>query len=98
MLPEPDPTAPTSSTTTYAVQVSIHNSLPILEEIVSLTEFDEEEKIKKEVDRRRMRLGASRPEILKAEVGREIWESSTVSLVSSNHPLVIFLLLVAVSV
>lgn len=78
VLPEPDATAPTSITTTYVVQVAVHNSLPTLEEIVSLTEIDKEEKVKKEVDRRRMRLGASRPEKIKAEVVREIWDSSAV--------------------
>ena len=69
--------------TTYAVQVSVYNSLPTLEEIVTLTEADEEEKIRKEVDRRRMGLGVSRPEEIKVEVGREVWETSTVSCVSS---------------
>ncbi|KAF8504124.1 TPR-like protein [Gautieria morchelliformis] len=88
VLPEPDPTAPTS-TTTYAVQDSIHNSLPTLEEIVSLIERDEEEKIKKEVERRRMRLGAGRPEKIKLDVGREVWDASTLpSLYNEllNHP------------
>lgn len=80
------------------MQVSIHNSLPTLEEIVSLTEMDEEETIKKEVDRRRMRLGASRPEKIKVEVRWEIWESSTVSPASSYLQFFICVLSVAVSV
>jgi superkiller protein 3 len=87
VLPEPDATTPTSTTTAYVVQVAIHNSLPTLEEIVSLTEADEEEKIDKEVERRRMRLGASRPEKIKVEVGLEVWSSSAVrSVVLSVHP------------
>ena len=78
MLPEPEPTAPTS-TTIYNIQTAIHNSLPILEEVISLTEKTEEERIKKEVDKRRMRLGSGRPEQIKKEVSKEVWENSNVS-------------------
>jgi superkiller protein 3 len=52
--------------------------LPIFEEIVTLTERLEEEKIKKEVEKRRMRLGAPRPEQIKNEVAREVWDASEV--------------------
>jgi len=76
-LPPPDPANPTA-TTTLAIQEAVHNSLPVLEEIITLTEQDEEETLKKEVDKRRMRLGASGPEELRKEVGREIWGSSNV--------------------
>jgi len=77
MLPEPDPTAP-ASTTTFAIQTAVHNTLPTLEEVISLTEKDEEERIKKEVDKRRMRLGSGRPEQIKKDVSREVWENSKV--------------------
>ncbi|KAG8892140.1 Superkiller protein 3, partial [Tulasnella sp. 403] len=56
-LPPPEPTAPTS-TTTYAIQSAIQNSLPILEELVSMEEKREERFINSEVDKRRMRLNA----------------------------------------
>ncbi|KDQ10122.1 hypothetical protein BOTBODRAFT_164222 [Botryobasidium botryosum FD-172 SS1] len=87
-LPTPDPTAPTA-TTTYAAQEAIHKSLPILEEIVSLSEKGEEERIEQEVKRRRQRIGAGRPEEVRAEVGREVWSVSTLpSLYNEilNHP------------
>ena len=70
-LPPPDLTNPTG-TTTMTIQMAIQDSLPVIEEIVSLAEKDEEEMIKKEVDKRRMRLGASGPEQLRREVGREV--------------------------
>ncbi|KAF8513017.1 TPR-like protein [Hysterangium stoloniferum] len=88
MLPEPTPTAP-ASTTTYDIQLAIYNSLPTFEEIVALTERVEEERIKKEVERRRMRLGAPRPEQIKNEVAREVWDASELpSLYNEilNHP------------
>ena len=78
-LPEPDPTAPTS-TTTYHIQVAIYNSLPFLEEIVDLTEKTEEETVKKEIDKRRMRLGAPPRETLIREVTLEVMNDSKVSL------------------
>lgn len=46
--------------------------------MIKLTETYEEETLKKEVDKRRMRLGAAGPEQLKQEVGREIWGASRV--------------------
>ncbi|KAH8093923.1 TPR-like protein [Cristinia sonorae] len=74
-LPPPDATNPTS-TTTFQAQAAIHNSLPILEEIISIYEREEEAAIKNEVERRRTRLGAAGPEQIKREVGREVWGSS----------------------
>jgi superkiller protein 3 len=56
----------------------MHNSLPTLEEIVALTEKDEEENLKREIDKRKTRLGAAGPEELKKEVGREVWGTSKV--------------------
>jgi superkiller protein 3 len=76
-LPPADPTNPTG-TTTMTTQMAMQDSLPVLEEIVSLAEKDEEEIITREVDKRRMRLGASGPEQLKREVGREVWATSQV--------------------
>lgn len=78
-LPPADPTNPTS-TTTFAAQTAIHNTLPILEDIVEILEFQEEETLKKEVEKRRTRLGAAGPEIIKREVGREIWNASKVAV------------------
>jgi hypothetical protein len=76
-LPPPDPTHPLS-TTTHLTQAAIYDSLPVLEEIVALLEEDETESMKKEVDKRRTRLGAPGQEQLKKEVGSEIWGTSRV--------------------
>jgi superkiller protein 3 len=76
-LPPPDPTNPTATTTFFA-QCAVHNSLPILEEITQIAEKEEEEGIKKEVEKRRTRLGASSPQQLRLEVGREYWSISQV--------------------
>ncbi|KAG6854057.1 hypothetical protein C0991_011035 [Blastosporella zonata] len=87
-LPLPDLTSPTS-TTTLVTQTAIHHSLPHIEEIVQLVEVQEEETLRKEVDKRRTRLGAPSLEILKNEVGREIWGPSRLpSLYEEilNHP------------
>ncbi|KIY73049.1 superkiller protein 3 [Cylindrobasidium torrendii FP15055 ss-10] len=87
-LPPPDPTNPTSSTV-YDVQVVIQNTLPVIEEIVSIIEREEGEGLKREVDRRRTRLGASGPEQLKKDVGIEIWSKSKLPLLYNeitNHP------------
>jgi superkiller protein 3 len=45
-----------------------------------LIERDEEEVMKKEIDKRRMRLGAEGPEQLRKDVGREVWGSSKVRI------------------
>lgn len=77
-LPPPEPTAPTT-TTTYVVQSAIHNSFPILEELVAIEEAKEQAFIKRELEKRRTRLGAPPLPILKAEVEREAWLTSNVS-------------------
>ncbi|KAJ3501664.1 hypothetical protein NLJ89_g9238 [Agrocybe chaxingu] len=87
-LPLPDPTNPTG-TTTFDAQDSIHNGFRVLEEIVSLTERLEEDTFKREVERRRTRLGASSPEQIRKEVFREIsGKSQLPSLYNAilNHP------------
>jgi superkiller protein 3 len=66
-LPPPDPTNPTSSTIS-GIQEPIHDSLPLLQQIVTLVEKDEDETIKKEIDKRRKRLNAPSPEDAKREV------------------------------
>ena len=76
-LPPPDPTNPTG-TTTFLAQSAIHNSLPILEEIVGIVERNEQSAFEKEVQKRRTRLGAAGPEQIKRDVGREIWGASKV--------------------
>jgi superkiller protein 3 len=76
-LPLPDPTSPTS-TTTFEAQVAVHDGSDVLDEIISLTETLEEDTYKREVEKRRMRLGASSPEQLKKEVFRDISNSSQV--------------------
>jgi superkiller protein 3 len=78
-LPPPNPTNPTS-TTTFATQEAVHNSLPILEEIIALVEKDEDETVRKEIDKRRTRMNGPGLEELKKEVGREIWGASKVKL------------------
>ncbi|KAG2046495.1 protein prenylyltransferase [Suillus hirtellus] len=76
-LPPPDATNPTS-TSISPTQSAIHNSLAVYEELVSLTEREEEMFIKSEFDKRRTRLGAPKPEQLKKDIGIEIWHSSKV--------------------
>ncbi len=78
-LPEPEPTAPTS-TTTFAVQQAVYNSLPILEQLADLNEVEEMDFLKREVEKRRTRLGAPPLERLKLDVGLEVWEVSPVLL------------------
>ncbi|GBE81379.1 Superkiller protein [Sparassis crispa] len=87
-LPPPDPTSPTS-TSTYPTQVAVHDSLPVLEEIVSIHEREEKTKVEKDVSRRRMRLGAAGPEQLQREVEREVLEISPLPDLYNeilNHP------------
>jgi superkiller protein 3 len=76
-LAPPDPTQP-NNTTTYAAQCAIHNSLPVIEEIVALMEKEEGDRIKRDVDSRRKRLNAAGPEEVKREVGREVYSISKV--------------------
>jgi hypothetical protein len=77
-LPEPDLTNPTS-TTIASSQAAVYNSLPILEEIVSLIETDETETLVREIDNRRKRLNAGSPQSIKNEVAREVYKDSKVS-------------------
>jgi superkiller protein 3 len=67
--------------TTYTVQAAIQDSLPVLQEIVSLLEEDEEEAVKKEVANRRTRLNAAGPEQLKKDVGVQVWGASQVGII-----------------
>ncbi|KAI6026361.1 superkiller protein 3 [Pisolithus microcarpus] len=85
-LPPPDHTNP-NSTTTFVTQEAIHDSLPVIEEIMALTEQEEETSMKVEFDKRRTRLGAPPPDILRNEIGLEVWR--TLPLVYQevlNHP------------
>jgi superkiller protein 3 len=76
-LPVPDFTNPTSTTTTDS-QAAIHDSLPILEKVVSLIEADEKETLQREIDRRRTRLNAGSLQDVKNEVMREVYGDSKV--------------------
>lgn len=58
--------------------MAIQNSLPIIEEIVSIIEKEEQLAVKNEVEKRRTRLGAAGPEQIRKDVGREVWGSSKV--------------------
>ncbi|KAJ7647495.1 superkiller protein 3 [Roridomyces roridus] len=87
-LPIPDHTNP-DATPGYATQVAVHNTLPVLEEIMAIVETAEEEAFTKEVAKRRTRLGAASPEQLRKEVGIEIWGPSTLPKIYDdilNHP------------
>ncbi|KAG6820878.1 hypothetical protein H0H93_010222 [Arthromyces matolae] len=88
MLPPPDMTNP-ASTATFNAQTAIHDSLTHLETTVQYIEMEEDETLRKEVEKRRTRLGAPNLEILKDEVGREIWAESKLPLLYDeiiNHP------------
>lgn len=85
-LPAPDLTNPTDSTTASS-QAAIYNSLPILEEIVSLNEADETETLEKEIGNRRKRLHAGSPRSVKNEVIREVYGTSKAwYLISTLRP------------
>lgn len=77
-LPPPDATNPTS-TSIYTTQSAIHNSLAVYEELISLTEREEETFVRSEFDKRRTRLGGPKPEQLKKDIGLEVWRSSKVN-------------------
>lgn len=77
-LPAPDFTNPTSSTTTSS-QAAIHDSLSILEKVVSLIEADEKETLEREIARRRTRINAGSPQDVKNEVVREVYGGSKVA-------------------
>jgi superkiller protein 3 len=79
-LPEPDLTNP-AATALFSIQSVVHNSLPILEEIVDLVERDEVESVKKEVESRRLRLDETRgPDLLRKAVELEILGTSQVRI------------------
>ncbi|KAF8557962.1 superkiller protein 3 [Imleria badia] len=87
-LPPPDPTNPTASSISDT-QAAVHDSLPIIEEIVSIIERDEEVFVKNEFDKRRTRLGGPSPDQLKKDIGVEVWGTSRLpSLYQEvlNHP------------
>jgi superkiller protein 3 len=77
-LPPPDSTKPMATTVLY-IQSSVHNELPVLEEIVGLVEAQETAFMEKEVERRRTRLKAGSLKEVRNEIGREIWAESRVS-------------------
>ena len=77
-LPLPDSTNPTT-TTTLVAQTAVHNSLPLIEEIVAILEKDEKDAFDKEVERRRTRLINPGADQIKREVGVEVWSVSKVS-------------------
>lgn len=81
-LPPPDSTNPTA-TTTFEAQDAVHNGYRILQEVVSLTESLEDDFFKKEVEKRRMRLGAPSPEVIRKEVFLETFKKSKVGLLPS---------------
>ena len=76
-LPPPDYTNP-AATSTFIAQASIHNSLPILEELVAIYEKEEDTKAKIEIEKRRTRLGAPPLEQLRKDVALEIVSVSKV--------------------
>ncbi|KAI6044690.1 superkiller protein 3 [Pisolithus marmoratus] len=87
-LPPPDYSNP-NSTTTFITQEAVHNSLPVIEEIMTLTEKEEETFMKVEFDKRRTRLGAPPPDILRNEIGLEMWRTSKLPHIYEevlNHP------------
>jgi superkiller protein 3 len=65
--------------------MAIYNNLPVLEEIVKLTEEEESETINSEVNKRKTRIGAPPLAILRENVKREIWSSSKVSSSQSDY-------------
>jgi superkiller protein 3 len=83
-LPIPDHTNP-AGTPAYQTQAAVHNTLPVLDEIIGIVEKDEEDAYSKEVAKRRTRLGAASPEQLRKEVGVEIWGPSQVRVRLSTH-------------
>jgi len=62
----------------FDTQSAIHNSLPTIEEIISIIERDEEVFIKNEFDKRRTRLGGPSPDQLRKDIGVEVWGTSRV--------------------
>lgn len=83
-LPPPDATNP-ESTTTFFAQSTIQNSLPIVEEIVSIYEQNETNNYNKEVENRRTRLGSLPLDEEKKSVVREIFSVSKVTRLSNTR-------------
>lgn len=79
LLPPPDPTAP-MTTTTQVVQTAVHNTLPVLLEIVEIVEKNEREIVDNEVRKARTRLdsAAMTPEAVRRSVGTRVWSASKV--------------------
>ncbi|PPQ99738.1 hypothetical protein CVT24_009721 [Panaeolus cyanescens] len=87
-LPRPDPTNPTG-TSTFEAQDAVHNGLPILEEIIQLTEKIETGRFNREFASRRTRLGAPPPDVLQKDIQREISADSKLPTLYDailNHP------------
>lgn len=81
-LPEPEPTAPLS-TTTFEIQMAIHlESLRTTKEVVELLEYIEQDTVDKEVEKKRMRIeGAGKTrDVLRKEAGVEVWSRSNLPL------------------
>lgn len=78
-LPPPDATNP-GATTTFLAQSAIQNGLPIIQEIVQVLEKYEDTTFTQEVDKRRKRLGAPSPDVIRQEVGFEVWNESRVRI------------------
>lgn len=76
-LPPPDATNPTATATFFA-QSAVHNSLPILEEMTSIHENDEEKTVATKVHNLRQRIGAGSPEQIRKDVDREVLGESKV--------------------
>ncbi|KZO90759.1 TPR-like protein [Calocera viscosa TUFC12733] len=87
-LPAPEPTAPTASGV-HEVQLAMADGLQVLQEVVDLSEREEEEQIKKEVEKRRTRLGAGTAEEIRRAVRREVGATSQLPHLYTellNHP------------
>ncbi|KAI0356305.1 TPR-like protein [Trametes cingulata] len=87
-LPPPDPTNPTS-TSIGSIQSAAHNSLPILEELVSIYEQEENNVAQSEIGKRRQRLGAPPVDQIIRDVTLEVLASSKLPRLYDeilNHP------------
>ncbi|KAG8761021.1 Superkiller protein 3 [Serendipita sp. 396] len=87
-LPEPDASSPTASTV-FDIQSAIYNSLPIVQEIIQLTEQFEQNLITQQIQARRTRIDAPPLEQLKVIVKREVWSASKLESLYEevlNHP------------
>ncbi|OJT10137.1 Superkiller protein 3 [Trametes pubescens] len=87
-LPPLDPTNPTS-TTIGETQAAVHNSLPVLEELVSIYEQEENNTAQNEISKRRTRLGAPPLDQIHRDVTLEVLGSSQLPRLYDeilNHP------------